>query len=131
MQHPRRTPLVAAVFATFAALCVLAAIADARTTSRVRSNLDQKTTLPSRILWNAYPSAPSSRIKEVDFLIDGTTRWIEQHPPYGYADGDGLVTTWQAQAHTASRFGRSRRAAREVQTSSRRACYPHLLPLPR
>ena len=23
-----------------------------------------------------------------------TTRWIEQHPPYGYADGDGLVTTW-------------------------------------
>jgi hypothetical protein len=62
--------------------------------SRVRSSLDGKSTLPYRTAWNAYPSAPSSRIKDVDFLVDGRVRWVEHHAPYSYADGDGFVTTW-------------------------------------
>jgi hypothetical protein len=73
---------------------VAASAASGQITSRVRSSLDGKSTLPNRIGWIAYPSAPSSRIKEVDFLVDGKIRWIEHHPPYSYADGDGFVTTW-------------------------------------
>ena len=72
----------------------VASAASGQAGSRVRSSLDGKSTLPYRIAWNAYPSAPSSRIKEVDFLVDSKVRWIEHHPPYSYADGDGFVTTW-------------------------------------
>jgi hypothetical protein len=79
---------------TLTLVTLAAAPASAHMDSRVRSSLDGKTALPNRIAWNAYPSAPSSQIKEVDFLVDGTIRWTEQHPPYSYADGDGFVTTW-------------------------------------
>jgi hypothetical protein len=85
---------LAAALTTGAAIVMIATVGEAGAASAVRSSLDGKTVLPHRILWNAYPSTPSSRIKEVDFLIDGTTRWIEHHRPYSYADGDGLVTTW-------------------------------------
>ncbi len=83
-----------AALTTTAAIVMLAPVGDAGAAPAVRSSLDGKSVLPHRILWNAYPATPSSQIKEVDFLIDGTSRWIEHHPPYSYADGDGLVTTW-------------------------------------
>jgi hypothetical protein len=82
--------------------------------SRVRSSLDGKSKLPYRIAWTAYPSAPSSRIKEVDFLVDGKVRWIEQHAPYSYADGDGLVTTWLS-------VGTHRFTVRAVETNGARS----------
>jgi hypothetical protein len=79
---------------TLTLVALTGASASAQIDSRVRSSLDGKSALPYRIVWSAYPSAPSSQIKEIDFLVDGTIRWTEQHPPYSYADGDGLVTTW-------------------------------------
>jgi hypothetical protein len=51
--------------------------------------------LPHRIHWLGFPSVPNSQVKEVDFLIDGKVRWIEQNPPYSYSDDGGyLVTSW-------------------------------------
>ena len=99
---------------TLTLLALVAATASAHSGSRVRSSLDGTTTLPYRIAWNAYPSAPSSRINEVDFLVDGKVRWIEHHAPYSYADGDGLVTTWLA-------AGTHRFTVRAVETGGARS----------
>ena len=92
----------------------VASAASGQAVSRVRSSLDGKLTLPYRIAWTAYPSAPSSRIKEVDFLVDGKVRWIEQHAPYSYADGDGFVTTWLS-------AGTHRFTVRAVETNGARS----------
>jgi hypothetical protein len=36
-----------------------------------------------------------SKIREVDFLIDGRRSWVEHHAPYTYGlDGNYLVTSW-------------------------------------
>jgi hypothetical protein len=75
------------------ALALKAGASDSKA-SGIRSSLDGKSDLPGRIAWNAYPSAPSNQIKEVDFLVDGKVRWVEKHSPYAYADGDGFATTW-------------------------------------
>ena len=66
---------------------------------KVTSTLDGKTVLPHRIHWIAAPTLSASKIREVDFLIDGKVRWIEHHSPYVYSDNDGphrgyLVTSW-------------------------------------
>jgi len=59
------------------------------------STLDGKTVLPHRIHWVALPALPASRVREVDFLIDGRRAWVEHKPPYAYADDGGfLVTSW-------------------------------------
>src|SRR5581483_7815096 len=61
------------------------------------SSLDGKTVLPHRIHWVALPALPASKVREVDFLIDGRQAWVERKPPYTYADGGGfLVTSWLA-----------------------------------
>jgi hypothetical protein len=102
------------VAGTLVALVAAEATASAHLSSRVRSSLDGKSALPYRIAWNAYPSAPSSRIKQVDFLVDGKVRWIEHHPPYSYADGDALVTTWLSP-------GSHRFTVRAIETGGARA----------
>jgi hypothetical protein len=59
------------------------------------STLDGKTVLPHRIHWLALPALPAAKLKEVDFLIDGRVAWVENKPPYSYADDRGyLVTSW-------------------------------------
>ena len=35
----------------------------------------------------------ASKIKEVDFLIDGKLRWIERYSPYNYGSDDGRMAT--------------------------------------
>jgi hypothetical protein len=61
----------------------------------VTSSLDGRTTLPIRIHWQAFPSAPAADVSEVDFLIDGTLGWVEQETPYFYgSDGNWLVTSF-------------------------------------
>lgn len=61
----------------------------------VKSTLDGTTVVPARVHWIAQPSLPSSRIREVDFLIDGELRWVERRAPYSYgSDGDWLVTSF-------------------------------------
>jgi hypothetical protein len=68
---------------------------------KVTSTLDGKTVLPHRIRWLASPRLPLTKIKRVDFLIDGgKPRWVEQNPPYTFGDDEGglhkgyLVTSW-------------------------------------
>jgi hypothetical protein len=79
-----------------AALAALAPqVAPAATAFRITSTLDGKTVLPHRIHWIGAPGLPDSRIKQVDFLIDGRVAWREQQAPYTYADDGGyLVTSW-------------------------------------
>jgi hypothetical protein len=66
----------------------------------VSSSLDGKKVLPLRSHWLGYTSLPPAQVNRVEFLIDGTIRWIERHPPYNYASDDNgknmgyLVTTW-------------------------------------
>ncbi len=60
----------------------------------ITSTLDGKNLLPHRIRWIARPR-PITRITQVDFLIDGKTRWIEHNAPYAYGDDSNwLVTSW-------------------------------------
>jgi hypothetical protein len=59
------------------------------------SSLDGRTVLPHRIHWLALPALPASRVREVQFLIDGRRAWVQRKPPYAYAeDGGFLVTSW-------------------------------------
>jgi hypothetical protein len=57
------------------------------------STLDGKTVLPHRIHWVALPALPASKLREVDFLIDGRLGWLETKPPYSYADDGGYLVT--------------------------------------
>ena len=67
---------------------------------RVTSSLDGKKVLPLRTRWLAQANISASKIKEVDFLIDGKLRWIERYSPYNYGSDDlhghfgFLITTW-------------------------------------
>jgi len=62
---------------------------------KVTSTLDGKTVLPIRIQWIARTNIATSKVKAVDFLIDGRLGWVEHHSPYFYADdGNWLVTTF-------------------------------------
>lgn len=67
---------------------------------RLTSSLDGKKVLPLRTRWLAYADVAPSKIKEVDFLIDGKLRWIEYYRPYNYGSDDlhghfgFLITTW-------------------------------------
>jgi hypothetical protein len=61
----------------------------------VTSTLTGKKVLPVRIRWVASPSVATSKVAEVDFLIDGKVGWIEHNAPYYYgSDRNWLVTTW-------------------------------------
>lgn len=64
-------------------------------TPRVASSLDGKTVLPLRIHWIARPQVALTKVKEIDFLIDGRLGWVEHRAPYVYADdGNWLVTSF-------------------------------------
>ena len=69
-------------------------------TFSVSSSLDGKTVLRIRSHWLAYTDLPPGKVGEVDFLVDGTVRWIEHHAPYNFASDDNgkkmgyLITTW-------------------------------------
>lgn len=82
-------------FAATLALVVALATAAAQPSIkkfRVTSTLDGRTVLPHRIPWIARPSAATS---EVQFVIDGKVRWIENRAPFSYSDDGGyLVTSW-------------------------------------
>jgi len=72
-----------------------AAAAKQPKTFKVKSTLDRKTVLPQRIHWLAFPSLPSTQVRQVEFLIDGKVRWVESRAPYTYSDDGGyLVTSW-------------------------------------
>jgi hypothetical protein len=70
------------------------------TTFSASSSLDGKKVLPLRSHWLAYTDLPPSQVDRVEFVVDGTVRWIEHHAPYVYASDDNgksmgwLITTW-------------------------------------
>jgi hypothetical protein len=81
----------------------------------ITSSLAGKKVLPHRIHWLAVPKLAPSKVKRVEFLIDGRTRWIEHSAPYSYGyDGNYLVTSWLAP-------GKHRFKVRMTTTSGRRA----------
>jgi hypothetical protein len=85
---------------------------------RITSSLAAKKVLPHRIHWLAVPTLAPSKVKQVEFLIDGRTRWIEHSAPYSYGyDGNYLVTSWLAP-------GKHRFKVRMTTTSGRRATSP-------
>jgi hypothetical protein len=87
---------------------------------RVTSSLDGKKVLPLRTRWLAYPKLPPAQIKEVDFVIDGKLRWVEQAAPYNFGGDDlhghlgFLITTWLS-------TGRHTFTARALAKSGRKA----------
>ena len=61
----------------------------------ITSTLAGKKVLPHRIRWVGRPNLPAAKVSKVDFLIDGTVRWIERNRPYTYGDeSNWLVTSW-------------------------------------
>lgn len=97
------------------ALLVVTATAAGAGAPTIRSSLDGKAVLPHRIHWLGFPSVPASRVKEVDFLVDGQVVWIEHNRPYTYGmDRNWLVTSWL-------RPGKHRFTTRLVTTTGVRA----------
>jgi hypothetical protein len=77
----------------------------------VTSSLDGRTVLPHRIPWTARTMLAPSRVKEVDFLVDGKQVWAEHRAPYVFGDdGNMLVTSFLTP-------GRHRFTVRLVSTS--------------
>jgi hypothetical protein len=65
----------------------------------ITSTLDGHNALPHRIRWQAFPSVPVADVSQVDFLIDGRLRWVENNAPYFYGSNSGsygnyLVTSF-------------------------------------
>ena len=97
VQGPNRRCAVAVAGAgAVAAAAIGSAFAASGTlTFTVSSTLSDKRALPHRIQWLAKASLPPSKVREVDFLIDGRRAWVEHHAPYSYGyDGNYLVTSW-------------------------------------
>jgi len=88
--------------ALLGAICVIAvssaaarAEAEDAEALAITSTLDGKNLLPHRIRWIGRTNLPAAEVSKVEFLIDGTVRWIERNPPYTYGDDTNwLVTSW-------------------------------------
>jgi hypothetical protein len=86
---------VASTALLIAVCAVCVATSAGGTLFKVTSTLDGKTVLPIRIQWIARPAIAASKVEAVDFLIDGSVRWVEHHTPYYYGDdGNSLVTNF-------------------------------------
>lgn len=92
---------VGAPLLILAVAAVFAAVAFGGTQSlAVTTSIDGKTVLPQQIRWIAHPSVASTSVSEVDYLIDGKLRWVEQYAPYNYGSDDEkghlgyLFTSW-------------------------------------
>jgi hypothetical protein len=90
---------IVAVIAVTSAVAVSAAAGGGHNLA-VTSTIDGKKVLPQRIRWIAHPTVAPSKVSEVDYLIDGKLRWVEQFAPYNYASDDlhghlnYLYTSW-------------------------------------
>jgi hypothetical protein len=95
----RACALALAAFAVGAFATLGPAAGDA-TTFSVSSSLAGKVVVPIRSHWFGSTDLPPSQLDRVEFVIDGTVRWIEHDAPYNYAsdhkgrDRGWLVTTW-------------------------------------
>ena len=86
---------VVAIAAAVAAAATGSAVGSRSGSFTVASTLSGASVLPHRVHWLGRPSLPPSRIREVDFFIDGRRSWVEHNAPYTYGyDGNYLVTSW-------------------------------------
>jgi hypothetical protein len=87
---------LAALISTAVLISTAAMAAASSTPLKVTSSLDGKTVLPHRIVWHAYSSITTSKIKQIDYSIDGKLRWIGHAGPVStFSDTGGyLVTSW-------------------------------------
>jgi hypothetical protein len=91
----RRARIAFVALLAFAVAASPAAAHGRKQEFKVGSTLVGKTVLPHRIHWLGFPRIAESKVKEVDFLIDGKLRWVEHHAPYTYGyDENYLVTSW-------------------------------------
>lgn len=117
----RRRVATTALLLLAAAVAAATGAAKVKPAFRVTSTLDGKTVVPYRMRWIATVRLPASRVKEVDFLIDGGKRWVQNKPPYtAFGDEDDgshkgwLVTSWLTP-------GKHRFTARAITYDGRRA----------
>jgi hypothetical protein len=93
---------IGVVVVALAAATPLAIGGEDKVTFSVRSSFDGKQVLPRRSHWIGYTDLPRKQVDRVEFVIDGTVRWVERTAPYVYAaDHNGqelgwLITTWLA-----------------------------------
>jgi hypothetical protein len=120
---------LAALTAAFVLLASGTAIGSGTSSFTVSSTLSDKHVLPHRIRWLGKPSLPPTKIREVDFLIDGRLSWIEHHAPYTFGyDGNYLVTTWlKPGVHTFTVVAIST-SGRRARSSSRAQTFANLPP---
>ncbi len=57
---------IAALISTAVLISTAATASASSTPLKVTSSLDGKTVLPHRIVWHAYSSVPTSKIKQID-----------------------------------------------------------------
>jgi hypothetical protein len=51
--------------------------------------------LTHAVAWQVMVNTASDdAVQEVDFLVDGTQKWIENQPPYFFDDDDQVLTPW-------------------------------------
>jgi hypothetical protein len=90
------------LFATAALACVIgvSAAGAASQPFTVTSTLDGKTVLAFQQHWTVVPHTASGSVREVDFLIDGKLRELDNKAPYTYGGDDEhghlgfLYTSW-------------------------------------
>jgi hypothetical protein len=91
---------IAVVAVALGAVTPLASGGGDAATFSVSSSLAGKQVLPIQSRWLAQTDLALAQVDRVEFVIDGTVRWIERRAPYVYAaDHNGqdlgwLVTTW-------------------------------------
>jgi hypothetical protein len=121
---------IAAVGAAVAVVATGSVFASQATTFTVSSTLYGVRVLPHRIHWLGKPSLPPSRIREVEFLIDGRRAWVEHRAPYSYGyDGNYLVTSWmQAGVHVFTVVAVATTGRRATVSSRARTSAPKLPP---
>lgn len=86
---------IASIVGIAAVIASSSAFAGSGQPFKVTSTLDGKTVLPLRIHWAGQPHLVLSKVREVDFLIDGRLGWVERKSPFVYAsDGNWLVTSF-------------------------------------
>jgi hypothetical protein len=59
----------------------------------IESSLEGFAILPPHIRWTATTSLPAEQIKDVRFLVDRTTFWIDAEPPYSYGEEGAYLAT--------------------------------------
>jgi hypothetical protein len=124
-----RTHTLAAAVVGFA--IVAGARADAAADWTVTSSIADGATLAKPIQWEAQPAGnPPGGLDRVEFLIDGTVRWIEHNPPFVFNnDGNYLYPYLLGRGHhqliarAVARSGEQADATADVQVTQ---ATPHI-----